>query len=243
MPFIQERLVGTLNAGVTRPRLPFPWSPTDYGADLVAWYNPAGKTAGTVTAYPDSGPAHNDIATITGTPAFSSTALNGYPGVVFDGSSRLRSAATISIGTSPVTLLFNGAALGTGGSAQYFCDGAASNGLAFGRSITNNYWFIRRTGAAASLTSSAGQDAAPHAFAAVFNGASSLLYVDGVQKASGDAGSSSPGTSVVLGSNGAGSTMLNGVIGDYVLIKRALTADEISNATAWLRGRMGISPF
>lgn len=241
MPFIQEILPGVLAPGVVRPRLPFPWLPTDYDADLIAWYNPAGHPNGAVTAYADSGPAGNDIATIVGAPTFSDTALGGHPGVVFDGASSLRSVATLAVGARPVTLLFNGAALGTGGSAQYYCDGGASNSLAVGRSITNNYYYMRRTGATASLPTGPGQDAQPHAFIAVFDGEDSSLYVDGVERASGATGAGSPGTSVILGANGTGATKLNGVIGDWVMIAKALTPAEVADATAWLRGRMGIA--
>lgn len=214
------------------------WSPTDHGTDLLAWYDPSVGTDGTtVTTLADKSSYSRNIDSVTGTPVFDADGLNGHPCIVFDGASRLKAAILSGgFGTGPFTVLVNAQA--TGSSTEYICDGHSTNHLAIYKSSTSGFG-ARRINAAGAMSQGSG-DANPHSFIAVFDGANSKFYRDGAQVAVNDQGTGDLATAgITTGSNGTSSSFLTGKVGEYVLVRGALTATQVASADAWLKSRRG----
>jgi len=85
------------------------------------------------------------------------------------------------------------------------------------------------------LTGSA-EDTEPHYGTHVFDGASSLLRVDGVLDASGDVGTESPATEgLSIGAARNGADEMEGVIAELIWYEGRLTDIEILQMESWLK--------
>lgn len=211
------------------------WSPASLGSALHTWYDPgSGADGAQVTSWADaSGNGH--AATVgAGAVTYDRDGLGGSPALVFNGSSFLRHTLTTSLGATSVTLLINAAA--TGAATQYLADGLTlANSMGLYRSITGNTFTARRTGGSSAAVSVSPSDGNPHTFVAVFDGASSALHVDDTVVTGVHGTQAIPG--ITLGANATGANFLTGVIGDVLLVSRALTASEIVDAKAWMKLR------
>ena len=83
-------------------------------------------------------------------------------------------------------------------------------------------------------------DTKAHRFAAVFNGASSIGYLDGVSRTTGAAGAQSL-TGLTLGGpyNGSAANCFNGNVGEVIIYNRVLTPAEIAKLDTYLVGQWG----
>ncbi|QGJ87279.1 minor tail protein [Gordonia phage Wocket] len=238
MSFLRVKVPGTLDVGVDRPTLAEPLDPIAYfGAALMAWFDPSlGTDGATVTSLTDRSANNKHGSVIVGAPVYDADGLGGTPSVSFNGSSSIATATGTPYGTGAVTLAVNAQA-NTTGATQYICDSSATNNLAVIRSSSTG-WQARRNGAASALLPSPNiNDAVPHSIVAVFDGASSKLFLDGVQVAANDQGVGTFTTTLKLGCNGAGANFLTGKIGDYLLINRALTGPEVTQVSDWMIDR------
>ena len=226
-------------------------------SSLQAWYDPAlaEVSGGKVVPLPDRSAHGRDLSPATGPsittqPEFSATSLGGTPTVEIPAVSALTTGALATpIGTTPLTV---------GGTVQVDAGYASTQTIINQRETSNNVhslgvfsttvagvlrWGFRRGGDI--ITSEAAVTNGPHTFVAVFNGASSRLYVDRVQVAAGNVGSASV-TSLMLGSRNTGvsgapsasAAMVDGKIGDLFVVGEAFSADAAGRAHDWLNKRM-----
>lgn len=215
------------------------WSPLTYGADLYAWYDPSTGTDGaTISALPDQGPNDHDGVTIVGTPVYDADGLGGTPSISFDGSSSIKSTPGPNL-SGPFSIVINAQA-NTTGATQYVIDGNGLNSLSIYRSASSGYGARRAASTPPTGLPSGINDANPHSIVVVFTatGAASKIYVDGEELASNDQSANAlTAYAVMLGAGGGGSNKLTGKIGDVVVLRRALDATEVADATYWLKYR------
>lgn len=214
---------------------------------LAAWYKADGTlwqdSARTVPATANNDPVgawddasgngnHALQATAGNRPLLSSSFLNGKPGIAFDGSNDMLKRTGVVGGplAQPVTFFFAGKNAST--AVQQM---VAFAGLAFyvGNSST---WRIG--GSLEVLWGPA--DTNNRVFAAVFNGASSKLWVAGGSAASGNVGTGTV-VDVNLGSGSAPSEWSSTTMAEVLLYTGALSLANINLVGAYLGTKYGIS--
>lgn len=93
--------------------------------------------------------------------------------------------------------------------------------------------------AGAEVSMATASDTNPHVLAAVFSGASSVGYLDGVQKATSSPGTAGFSTGFAMGASSAPSAFWDGRIGELLIYPSAFDAGTIASASAYLRTKWG----
>jgi len=206
-------------------------------SNLFAWYDASslvGADGSRIASWPDkTGVGGNALTQGVGTAQpwlYTSTAsrqMNGRPTAYADGSDTIAASYALS---QPVT---------------YVCAAANMAGAANGRvmdtlNATRQLIDFGAPAATSQIYAGTVQAGAvtpvgSHTMAVVFNGASSVLHVDGVNAAIGSPGANGNGQLTLFGS-GQG-TYLTGMIGEFLIYNRALTAPEISQLESYLRSK------
>lgn len=152
---------------------------------------------------------HAVQATTGNQPAYTTAAKNGLNVGTFDGTDSL--VATSVTKTQP-TMAFIVAKLSVAtGAAQWLMSGPSGTSHVIYKLATTNFWSLY---SGSVLSSVVAADTNWHVFCAVFNGASSYLMLDGVQIASGNAGTNGlSAVSVGFGAGPTGTSPMNGQMG------------------------------
>jgi large exoprotein involved in heme utilization and adhesion len=222
-------------------------------ADLEHWYDAAtlstlyqdsGKTTPVtsdgdpVGAWVDRIVAADEIAqaVTAAKPTYraSVAALNSKPALQLDGGDWLIGAWSASLAQpNTIFMVVNLDAVGTG--VQYMCEGDDAAARESLRLDTNWEMYAGSsvvTGGAASANSTI--------LTVVFNGASSLLYANGTQTASGNPGAHAI-DGATIGARYDGVNPMAGHVGEYMIYSRALSAAEKNLVQNYLAAKYGIS--
>lgn len=172
-------------------------------------------------------------------PIYKTNILNGLPIVRFDGTNDYLSSGSDISQSQPFTI-FGVGKPGTSGTGAFQDIIGGSGNVSFGfKENSGNYNFLMWAGAA--LTDSVNYSGTFTLISGIFNGGSSLGYVNGVQKVSGDPGASSIGT-LGVGGDGLGSGgFFNGDIAEAIIYNRALTSTERLTVESYLGWKYNIT--
>ncbi len=181
-------------------------------------------------------------ATSGNRPVFRTNRVNGRPSVAFTAanSHNLDSGTWAGKRSTPLTVI-SIARMNTGNVGNLY---SGRSGVYAYAGISTGTTLAVGAGAVAEVTQSTTMDTW-HVIVAVYNGASSAIYVDShTATATGttSTGSNSALPGLRLGTNsGASSNWLDGEIADVAVWTRALTAAEITALTRWYGTRYGIT--
>lgn len=207
-------------------------------ANLAAWYAAdaiTGVTSGTsLSTWTDlsSQGVHASNATVTLQPIYRANAQNGLPAVEYNlTSGYLQASAFSSVLTQPTTI---------------YCVSrlsATATKIMYGGTAANHHLFVAAAGtwqmnAGTVYNSSVASDASWHVFGALFNGASSLLRVDGVASTAGNAGANTLDR-LIIGNFGSVNLAWPGHIGELFVVNRQMTTAEMLGAESHLKSKWG----
>ena len=222
-------------SGGTGPGLPF--DPTTI-AGLKGWWKTdaiAGPPAdgATVNAWNDSS---SNAYNLTGNTTFKASILNGKPVLRFDGGGNyLHNAAEIGI-NQPFTMFFVG-------------KGRAATNVNFIETNIGAYGCIIAMGpggfgiyAGVTIQDTIDHTGAFHVCSGVFNGASSEAYLDTMQVATGNAGSSRIGQLVVMAAYNLGSAY-PGDVAEILIYNSKLSTTDRQNVENYLIDKYGLRPM
>lgn len=235
----QRRLLGGATAG----------SPADL-SNLVLWldasdsstlYSNAGKTVNTaaggdVYVWADKSGQGNDVSqAATGKyPLRQVGVQNGQDVVRLDGTDDFLQGALANVLTQPFTVWLVAKLTITG----------ISNYVAIDSDDTSNRMLIREKNNwsmnAGAEVSGGTPDTSWHLFRADYNGADSVLWVDGVPVASGNAGSDTP-DGITIGANANGSSNWPGDMALVVVQNGAATSDDVAIMNSYASSYWGIT--
>ncbi len=165
-------------------------------------------------------------------PAFTSGSANGKPSLTFAGTEYMINAA-LSL-TQPYTVFIAAKSTVT---AAYMMDSNSATRGAAGFNLTGGGKFDAFAGA--SLSSTFRDDGKTHLYGALFNGASSQLYVDGIADGAGNAGADAL-TGINLGISVGAVQGMVGTISELALYDRELSFSERKTIEAYLTHKWGI---
>jgi len=199
-------------------------SPADI-AGLKGWYKAdaiAQANGSDVATWPDSSAQANNLTDGSGlNPTLQTNVQNGKPVVRFNGTNdRIADTGTDLGITQPNTVVIVGNQTSKATSGRFIDTGGT------GRQIVGcNASGLFSIFASSSVTGAVDRSGAFHSFTGVFNGASSVGYVDGVQEFSGNPGSNGLGF-IVLGFD-QGTTFLTGDLAEICIYQGALSPSNI----------------
>lgn len=212
----------------------------DYAA-VAAW---AGGEVRIVTLYDQIGGDNVTQATANNQPIFSDDVINGHGVGEYDGTSHCLQGAYTNGGalSQPFTIvvladLVDG--VGNDDKAYYLIDGddGTNRSEIYKRvATTPDCWALY---AGATLEGGASDDAT-HLFTMLFNAASSVLWVDGVQNAAGDAGTQNA-DGITIGAQNLTTKFWSGYIGTVAVFDSALSTGDRQVAEAALMDYYGIT--
>ena len=214
------------------------WTPAQL-TNLRGWWDAAlGITIATgVSQWDDQSGNGNNLLQAVGAnqPTVTASAINGLPGILFDGTNANMTAAFTL--TQPLSVLMVARQV-TWASTKNFHDGitAADTMLLQQFTATPN---LRLFGGA-SLTGTT--DLAVNTYGViteVFNGASSSLQIGSGTLLSGNAGAASPG-GITLGSRQTATAFANVEVAEIIVMAAAASADEITSWKAYALAKFGI---
>lgn len=248
-PRARRPVVGVYRVGLSRRA----WSPLDLKP--AAWFrSDLGITlnASAVSAWADQSGTGN-AAMLQGTgsaqPTFAPNAINGLPGLTFDGTADNMAAAVSGIGNfaTAIVVLQRVAATANGTGWLSLNDGAANDGLQAGaftifENSSGGVINLFRNSVAGPTFTHPG-NGVPFVLVTQYDGTNntgSLNCVSGSPAAS--SGSFSTATSFLIGSRfPAVATFANVTIAEVVFLKRPLSDQEIRAFGAYARTRYGIA--
>lgn len=212
---------------------------------MLGWWkaDAVGGTAdgATVTTWPDQSGNGHDLPVRTGAPTLD---VDGFPGggpaVVYDGNDAHGPAATWPSTVQPYTILLVGKVDTLGTTAHDFVSGNTQASKAIVQADpSSNRWRIGDD--TTKLAGTSALDAGAHLVVGIFDGSSSVVRVDRVDEATGNAGTAS-GANVNLGAGETGgglSSFVVGRIAEVLWYGRRLTATEMEQAEDYL-ARWGV---
>lgn len=221
---------------------PPPFSPLDFGADLLAWYDAsdaatlwqdAGVTPALVTEpvgqWDDKSGALNHMS-MTGVTRPTRAAT----GLVFGGTQKI-ARATITQGIKPQPFTVAAVGFASSNSTSFWDNGAAGsrNLLQRGAAATTAVLF-----AGATLTATGQPDlGVRRGVVAEYNGASSAVRVNDGAPFSGNGGANTIGA---LSFGGNASALLVGELSEIVIVARLMTAPERASLQAYFAARWSL---
>lgn len=211
---------------------------------LAAWYrgDTITTSGGAVTQWDDkSGNGKHLVQATSGKrPTLTASGIGNQPSVVFDGSDDTLECASMTVASgSPFTVLFVGNSATQAN--RVFLDSFNAVGARLA--------IYCQTSSQISLYGSAGfgvngtDMSSSHVVAAVINGASSKLSVDGAAPTTGDVGTAglASGLRVGIDQDQTAGRSVSGQIAEIVLYSRALTTTEVTQVARYLGARYGIT--
>lgn len=206
------------------------------GASLLHWFRPEDATgvAASGNWAANVGGATAAQATGGARPAYSATGHNGRPCLTFDGGDSL--AASFSAISQPGAVIV-ACQVTSVADFRFVVDSShATNRWAIYTSITTG---LVNGFAGSAITSGSGTLGSICVVSAVFNGASSVVRINGVQVASGNAGAATmQGITIGASSSGA-SGFLIGSVGD-IAICSSLSAAQLAASERYVGARAGV---
>jgi hypothetical protein len=218
------------------------WHPQlEEGSTASAYKSNTGATVGGIVDQWDdsSGNGHHLVqATQADMPLVEADLLDGFPGAKLDGagdylSDTLAAAVTqpffVGIVASPIPYLEN-----QGGT---FISGNAAAKAAMDIAVAGADDFAITAGTALRTGVAAGTSPEVRRLDALFNGASSQVWIDGTSEATGNAGTNDLSTDVFLGVNPTLSGPLEGHIVEVIVFDAAPSAGELAAWQAYVTGK------
>lgn len=234
------------------------WSPLDFGADLLAWFDASDtstitETGGAVSAWADKSGNGWDVSQATGAsqPTTGSATLNGRNVVSFDGTDDFLTASSISPAIafddfSCAVVLRSGSDVSLFQSAvRVQVSGTGFFVAPYGRggsyprvAVTDTFTSLNTSATGNYIDPVAGQS---YTLLSSLSDGAQLLRVDGqdhliTTDAAGTAGSQ---TGIRLGADSGGADPFDGDIAEVILVRRALTDAEIAQVESYLDRRWG----
>lgn len=235
-----------------------PFLPTDI-AGLQLWldandpatlFQDAAKTTAAgdgdvVGAWADKSGQGNDAtqATTSKKTSYHTGILNGKPVVRFDGTDDRLTKIPWNGGnvTQPVSIFIAFQLIALAAAEGILVDGddTTRRNMVFKNTPANNYWAYN---AGSSVASTEAADTSTHIISAIFNGASSVLRIDGVQIAAGDPGAQITGGITIGGFVDDSRFSSNVNMGEIIEYEdTTITGDEISQIESYLATRWGVT--
>lgn len=213
-------------------------------AGLTAWFKADAGTSTTtdgaaISQWNDqSAGAHNAVqATGANQPLYKAAIQNGLPGVLFDGSNDFMDAAGINV-SQPDTIIVAVRSLITTSGHNVF-DGitqpSGRQSIECGANATTN-WGMFASADAASTTAT---NTSAHVLAAIFNAASSQLFLDGAALTLGGSPGPNPLTGLRIGTFVSGAGQWNGYIFEILVYSGALSATDRQSVESYLKAKWG----
>jgi len=197
------------------------------------------ESGGAVSQWDDlSGNGYDVVqATAAKQPRSGTRTINGLNVLDFDGADQLLVDSGVTL-TQPNTLIAV-MKFDTVGIFDYPLDGAngTDRHILGALSPATNWAMYTNTGLIGSVAIST---TTQQLLVGVFNTTSSVLRVDGVQAASGNAGSTDY-RPISVGSGASGSSAFDGIIAEIIVIDGLLTADQITATESYLAQKWGIT--
>lgn len=206
-----------------------------------------------VSQWADRSGNANHAAQATGAaqPAYSASvaALNNKPAVNFDGTDDVLARATFTQGacTQPNTIFLVAAPDDTGtalASGQLMVDGGSAGTARHVIDITASAATTSVSdlfAGAALISSPAFTSTGGHVFEGVFNGASSIVSVDGARSTATGAGGAQNMNGITIGNRFATSFYFDGHIAEMFMLSGALDATQRATVRAWLASKYGLT--
>lgn len=182
----------------------------------------------TTTTVPDQ----EGTADLTGSFTDLTGSINGVQAGTFDGTDDAVDAS-YSGSTQPLErfiVLAPNSATGT----QVFLEGTSANFQTYINAFDN--WSMN----AGSTVEDNAADTNPHIITSAFNGASSVLRVDGTQVASGDAGTNDPG-GMTVGKRRSNENYFNGLVGEVLEYDPNASGYSRTDVESYLSSKWGIT--
>lgn len=170
-------------------------------------------------------------ATLAKRPLLKLGILNGHPVIRFDGVDDFLARAALVI-PQPFTVVV----VASSTSAATFRMLVGSTAVQLFLNTTHHMVVFAGT----SVTSATVDDGAPHVFTAIYNGATSSLFVDGTLGPSGAAGAGAT-DQIVVGANAAGAQDWPGDVEQVIIYNRVLSAAEHQQLERSLGTKDGIT--
>lgn len=215
------------------------WAPTDISGCVLWLDSSLGITTPSgVTKWADQSGNAGDVTPNTSTPAYGTASLNGYAGVIGNGTTdALIGTATYS--TAALTVFVVAVETSFAASHVVFSMQTSGHNVNIGR-LTNTTNYIMADDAGSNPGVVAGTNGAPHIYRGVMNGASSVFALDGT---AGSAGTIATHTEhvEVLGNPGGSATYFPGSLYTVIIYNRVLSAGEITTVEANLGAKYGIT--
>lgn len=236
---------GISGGGAAAPAL---WTPSNLGAALVAWWDPSDTAhitfnTGTVASWVDRAGGNALIqATGANQPGWSATALNGAPGLTFNGSQAVRAATTtLPSGTAASTIsvsaqltvnasfqrpFYQGGTVGgqfrvvQANIGNHFVIGVVNSGITFSQDWTGTNRFV---------------------VFGVTNGAQTM-FVDGTSAGTSADAVATSSTSLAVGGDPSGANNWQGVVQQIVVTNATLSTNQrqcLEGWESWIDGKTG----
>lgn len=203
--------------------------------NLVAWHDASdtasishsGGNVSSIAAQTGFGNALDDAV---GSPVTGTRTLNSLNVIDFDGDARLKNNPSSGAAGSTFTSFCVGKSDGSTGSNQFLfsAQGSDSSGIV---GVDAGNWSVN-CGTLQSTSDAIDTDA--HYFIFVCNGASSALWIDGVEHTVGDPGTNGYAADGVWGANAYDGAFLDGYVGEAGVYSRVLTGGEIADLNAYM---------
>ena len=218
------------------------WTPLDL-AGLVAWYDASDLStitdagAGAVSQWADKSGNGNHVTQGTAglRPTTGIRTQNGLNVIDFDGGDWLVSADIADV-AQPVTLAAVAMPDNLDDAAHNVWGNAPGLGNQPSFNVNGGVW---RMYAGTPVVSAVPDTAVPRLVVAVFNGASSLLRINGSQVVSGDAGAN-PLRILSLGSNEGTSQFWDGWIAEAIAVEGAVAGSDLTNLESYLNAEWAV---
>lgn len=212
---------------------------------LTLWLDAQSIGLGAASAWTDKSGNGNNAVQANGAnqPVNTANQINGKPALIFDGTNDYLATNAFTGGnltTSTIFIVAKRAVSGVGSAGMYLVDGIDGTNRQAILSADATQYYLQYGGDV--LTSSTVASVLPHVHCAVFNGASSNYYVDGVSVISGNAGSNQL-AGLTIGARYSTSNFFNGSMAEVITFNRALSNTERLLINQYLDNKWGTPTY
>jgi len=211
-----------------------------------------------VTAWRDKSVSVNSTTSVTGTPVFTTNAINGREAILFSGSSSFTGSITGSgttltvciVGTQSNTCAINGGLVCLGRSGQYDWADAGSLAITQFQPLGSGLMLSTRNGVNSQTTNTGGtglvngSTASPFVYILVFDETYVNTFLNGTQQTTANISSSGTFayTNYVIGGRAGSSTNVfyTGYIGEVLVYQSSLTTSQRQQVEGYLAWKWGI---
>jgi len=235
------------------------WSPSDLGADLVAWYDASNAGSLTlsgadVTAWADLSGNGYTLSSTAGTnyPQYSATGFNGHPGVTFGGSGNkgLKTGSDVVALGGTIVSMFSAAQPDFTGMSNYarfvhvtrnaFTDyDNAESGILYMRdNNTASCGGVRNSSAVLSPQTLV--DDTPYRLAGIYDGTNYTSYVNNAAGSSDSSSGTFTSSLIIYIGRGTGGEMWGGPVAEVIIAKSAPDATLRQTIDDYLTAKWGL---